>query len=216
MKYFILFILFLFPSLSVCGQTINKQAEKGKTNVRLVDFTRHHFIKKWKNTANNAVYQRTATANNKYFERLANNPQRKLPLVPRKDLTGDDYLVDSAYYCKTIFSTKKYTLNIYKSGSKYKDKMGDEMFAPVDYLVFVTMDSQQRIVDYLVCYYNVHRLYESAERYFYMNNGHHITLINFYVDEIDTSFKGIQKYLINNQGKFVLLNKTNGHKRVTK
>ena len=49
-----------------------------------------------------------------------------------------------------------------------------------------------------------------------MNNGHHITLINFYVDEIDTSFKGIQKYLINNQGKFVLLNKTNGHKRVTK
>ena len=47
MKYFILFILFLFPSLSVCGQTINKQAEKGKTNVRLVDFTRHHFIKKY-------------------------------------------------------------------------------------------------------------------------------------------------------------------------
>lgn len=91
-----------------------------------------------------------------------------------------------------------------KSGSKYQSKKGDEMFAPVDYLVLVTRNAKQRIIDYLVCYYYVHRLYESAERYFYIDNNKNITLVNFYTDELGTTFQGRCTYHIGEQGRFII------------
>ena len=71
------------------------------------------------------------------------------------------------------------------------------MFDPVDYLLLVTLDTKQRIIDYLVCYYYVHRLYESAERYFYIDNNKNIILANFYSDELETTFEGKCTYHIN-------------------
>lgn len=131
-------------------------------------------------------------------------PQQKLDILPQKDSMASDCLLDSAYYCKTLYSTKQYTLSIYKSGSKYQSKKGDEMFAPVDYLVLVTRNAKQRIIDYLVCYYYVHRLYESAVRYFYIDNNKNITLVNFYTDELETTFQGRCTYHIGEQGRFII------------
>ena len=78
------------------------------------------------------------------------------------------------------------------------------MFAPVDYLVLATLDAKRRIIDYLVCYYFVYRAYESSERYFYMDDNKNITLVNFYTDELETTFQGRCTYHIGEQGRFIL------------
>lgn len=78
------------------------------------------------------------------------------------------------------------------------------MFAPVNYIAFATLDAKQRVIDYLICYYFVYRLYESSERYFYIDNNKNITLINFYTDELEATFLGKCTYHISEQGRFIL------------
>lgn len=190
--------------MSVCCQTINSPIKAGKTDSCLFDFTKHTFPQKWEHNTIDSICWFTSISNYRYFESLSSMPQQKLGILPKKKSTSSDYLLDSAYYCKTICSTKKYTLSVYKSGSKYKGKKGDEMFAPIDYVILVTMDTKRRIIDYLVCYYYVHRLYESAERYFYIDNDKNITLVNFYTDELGTTFQGRCTYHIGEQGRFIL------------
>ena len=65
-------------------------------------------------------------------------------------------------------------------------------------------------------FYYVHRLYESAERYFYIDNNKNIILANFYSDELETTFEGKCTYHINDQGRFTLTEKVEGIKDRTK
>ena len=190
--------------MSAYGQIINPQVKADETDTCLFDFTRHTFPQKWEQNAIDFIYWFTSISNSRYYESLSSTPQQKLDILPREEFTDPYYLVDSAYYCKTMYSTKKYTLNIYKSGSKYQSKKGDEMFAPVNYIAFATLDAKQRVIDYLICYYFVYRLYESSERYFYIDNNKNITLINFYTDELETTFWGKCTYHISEQGRFIL------------
>lgn len=204
MKYLSSFIVITFICMSACCQTINSPINAGETDTCLVDFTKHTFLQKWEHDTIDSIYWLTSISNYRYFESLSSMPQQKLDILPQKKSTASDYLLDSAYFCKTMYSTKKYTLSIYKSGSKYQSKKGDEMFAPVDYIILVTLDAKRRIIDYLVCYYYVYRLYESAERYFYIDNNKNITLVNFYTDELETTFQGRCTYHIGEQGRFIL------------
>ena len=204
MKYLSSFIVSAFICMSTSSQTVKSPIKTSSTDACLVDFTKHTFPKKWEHDANDSIYWLTSISNDRYFESLSSMPQQKLDMLPQKDSMASDCLLDSAYYCKTLYSTKQYTLSIYKSGSKYQSKKGDEMFAPVDYLVLVTRNAKQRIIDYLVCYYYVHRLYESAERYFYIDNNKNITLVNFYTDELETTFQGRCTYHIGEQGRFII------------
>ena len=208
MKFLLSFIVITFICMSACCQTINSPTKAGDTDTCLVDFTKHAFPQKWENNTIDSIYWITFLSNDRYFKSLSTMPQQTLGVLPRKKSTATDYLVDSAYYCKTMYSTKKYTLNIYKSGSKYQSKKGDEMFAPVNYIAFATLDAKQRVIDYLICYYFVYRLYESSERYFYIDNNKNITLINFYTDELETTFWGKCTYHISEQGRFILKPKT--------
>ena len=143
-----------------------------------------------------------------YFATLKiDTMQIKQPLLPRREFKENDYLVDSAYYSQTLLQSKTYRLDIYKSGNRYQSKIGDEGLPPVDYLVLVTTDHNQRIIDHLVCYYDVHMLYESDERYFKINKNKNIVLTDFYVDEFKITFKGKRFYRINNKGKFIFIRK---------
>lgn len=202
--------------MSAYGQTINPSVKADETDTCLFDFTRHTFPQKWEQNAIDFIYWFTSISNFRYYESLSSTPQQKLDILPQEEFTDPYYLVDSAYYCKTLYSTKTYTLSIYKNGSKYQSWKVDEKFDPVDYLLLVALDTKQRIIDYLVCYYYVYRLYESAERYFYIDNNKNIVLANFYSDELETTFEGKCTYHINDQGRFTLTEKVEGIKDRTK
>ena len=204
MKYLSSFIVSTFLSVGACCQTAKSPIKASETETCLIDFTKHTFPQKWEHDAIDSIYWLTSISNYRYFDSLSSMPQQKLDILPHKKTIASDYLIDSAYYCKTMCSTKQYTLSIYKSGSKYQSKRGDEMFAPVDYIIIVTLNAKRRIIDYLVCYYYVHRLYESAERYFYIDNNKNITLVNFYTDELETTFQGRCTYHISEQGWFIV------------
>ena len=180
--------------MSAYCQTINPPVKANETDTCLFDFTRHTFPQKWEQNAIDFIYWFTSISNFRYYESLSSTPQQKLDILPREEFTDPYYLVDSAYYCKTLYSTKTYTLSI----------------------LLVTLDTKQRIIDYLVCYYYVYRLYESAERYFYIDNNKNIILVNFYSDELETTFEGKCTYHINDQGRFTLTEKVEGIKDRTK
>ncbi len=190
--------------MSAHSQDINLPKEPDETDTCLVDFTKYTFPQKWGPDAIDSVYWITSISNNQLFASLSIVPQQKLSVLPRKKSTANRNLIDSAYYCNTMSSTKKYTLNIYKSGSKYDSERGGEMVEPIDYLLLATLDAKGRMIDYLVCHYFVYRAYESSERYFYMDDNRIITLVNFYSDEEETRFLGRCTYRIDERGRFIL------------
>lgn len=113
--------------MSAYGQTINPQVKADETDTCLFDFTRHTFPQKWEQNAIDFIYWFTSISNFRYYESLSSTPQQKLDILPQEEFTDPYYLVDSAYYCKTLYSTKTYTLSIYKNGSKYQNWKVDEV-----------------------------------------------------------------------------------------
>ena len=199
--------------MSAHSQDINLPKEPDETDTCLVDFTRYTFPQKWEHDAIDSIYWVTSILNDRLFESLSSLPQQKLSILPRKKSIASDYLIDSANYCQTMCSTKKYTINMYKSGSKYQSEKGHEMATPVDYLVLATLDAKGRMIDYLVCYCYVYRLYEPSERCFYMDDNRVITLVNFFTDEVETQYLGRCTYRIDKRGRFILIPKAGELKR---
>ena len=197
----------LFMSLLFTLHLCAKSAQKANSNVS--DVVTYDSVSQQTNADSTVLiaYEKISTVGYKYFESLHTNKRKPLHFVPRKVFNDSFYLLDRAYYAKTLWKTHSYTLKIYKSGTKYHNRIGDENVAPVDYLVLVTTDHNQRIIDHLVCYYDVHMLYESDERYFKINKNKNIVLTDFYVDEFKITFKGKRFYRINNKGKFIFIRK---------
>jgi len=206
MKLFFLLILFILINYPSCAYTpfaVKQQILYGVSKRQ-----KHHRRNLPHNSVPSTVYKSMVRIGSNYFATLKiDTMQIKQPLLPRREFKENDYLVDSAYYSQTLLQSKTYRLDIYKSGNRYQSKIGDEGLPPVDYLVLVTTDHNQRIIDHLVCYYDVHMLYESDERYFKINKNKNIVLTDFYVDEFKITFKGKRFYRINNKGKFIFIRK---------
>lgn len=156
--------------------------------------------------AMNKTHMHISTSGDRYFRSLFRNYKKKAKMWSNEEYKDSFFLVDSAYFSKTLYQTEYYTLQIYKSGSKYRNKIGDEMAAPVNYLMLVTVDDKEQVIDSMTCYHFVYFLYESAERYFQIKNNTTINIYDFYIDEIKAQFKGKYTYKISKEGKFVLTN----------
>lgn len=200
MKYMSMLFMSLLFTLHLCA----KSAQKANSNVS--DVVTYDSVSQQTNADSTVLiaYEKISTVGYKYFESLHTNKRKPLHFVPRKVFNDSFYLLDRAYYAKTLWKTHSYTLKIYKSGTKYHNRIGDENVAPVDYLVLVTIDRSQHTIDYLVCFYTVRMLYEMDERFFHIDNKGYITLTNFYYDEIEMQYKGKKRYKISPNGKFVL------------
>lgn len=190
-----------------------------------IELGKYEFPKKWqtkglyydeneellKDTLNNiqdSILYRAGRYMSNFYDALSCDKTIKLPFIPfiKEEINENNFFkIDSAYYSGTFpIKNDVFSLEIYKNGNKYYSLKGDETTALVDYLTLVTKDKNtNKIIDYKVIYNYIYMMYEPKYCYFYIDNSLKIHLYFFNSDEIETRFEGIEKYKINEQGKFV-------------
>ena len=158
----------------------------------------------------------------KFYYSLKIDKQNKLNLIPsiNKLIDSDKkgfFKIDSAYYSGTILNKNDYTIEIYKDGDKYKEMLGNENTAVINYLTIVSFDDKRNIKDYKTIYHYNHKLYTYENTFFYIDENLDIILKDFDVDETETRFLGTRKYKINEKGiieEIIIDSNTNEDKNI--
>lgn len=144
-----------------------------------------------------------------YYNSLKTNNSNSI-VVPKKKLSNilnlyeKNVILDKTYYVETISKTPKYTLELYKSGDKYKDiltNIESEKFT-FEYLFLVTLDNSKNPIDYILIYYNNYNSVMGYKRFLYIDKKLNIYLKDFVTNEVKTSLQNEKMFKINNDGYF--------------
>jgi hypothetical protein len=127
-----------------------------------------------------------------YYSSIKENKNKTIT-IPSKEtgvllkLYDGSIVLDSVYYVETISTMSNYSIELYKSGDKYKPFLvGGNEKSTFNYLCLATFSKNHSLIDSKIIYYNNYDDVQSYKRFFYINKDLKIYLKDFSVDELTT------------------------------
>ncbi len=113
------------------------------------------------------------------------------------------FKIDSvSYFCGILAMNKKFKIAFFKDRSIYSHDSGGDEGCKMNYINLVSLDKKNEIIDKMTICISINCLYDSSERFFYIDEDLNIFLKDFSFGEIETTFLGELKIKINEQGVF--------------
>ena len=233
MRKSILFGLITFLTIVSCKNKLNNtnsnyQLDSLNYVIKLpignLDAIGYEFPKKWGNmgleeidtftTSKYTEIQKLLDFNYIFFKSLQENSNyiKTLPIkyFENKKITFKEqdpfFKTDSiSYFNGLIYQNKKIKVAFFKDRGLYNSFKGDEGCV-INYINLVVINEQNKVKDYLTVSITTNCLYNSLQRFFYIDKDLNVVIKDFRFDEIESIYLGQEKYKFNDKGVFVKVN----------